>query len=183
MRPVGPGEGPWPCWAARASGRSPAAAEPGAGILYRPGGAGTGEWRRLLADLRAAPRALSLLAVAAPARRGGAATAVAHLVVVPEAEPAAAHVARLGLLVAAGWRRRGLGGRLLEWGLSWAAANGFTRATLGVLGGNEAARRFYLAHGFVEEGRRRRQYLTDRGYDDEVLMARTLEPETTSPPA
>jgi len=158
------------------------AAEPRSALLYRPGGASAGDWRRLIADLRAAPRTLSLLAVTTPAGRlRPSSEAVAHLVLAPEAEPAAAHVARLGLVVAAGWRQRGLGGRLLEAGAAWAAENGFTRVTLGVLGSNEAARRFYLAHGFVEEGRRRRQYLTPRGYDDEVLMARTLEP--TSPPA
>lgn len=71
------------------------------------------------------------------------------------------------LAVAAGWRRRGVGGRLLAAGLAEAYGRGAARAVLEVRSGNLAARRLYGRHGFGEAGRRPGYY---RDPDDDALI-------------
>lgn len=56
------------------------------------------------------------------------------------------------LYVAPGAQRRGLGRALLEHTTAMIAANGFTRATLGVFAFNEEAIRFYEQLGWVRAG-------------------------------
>ena len=92
----------------------------------------------------------------------------------PDANPASAHVAWIGMSVAAGFRGAGAGGALLETALEWAATAGFRRAVLGVFPENARAMAFYERHGFVREGLRREQYRRGDRYHDEVLMARPL---------
>ncbi len=64
----------------------------------------------------------------------------------------------LTLAVAPGWRRLGLGRRLLSAGLGEAARGGAAAALLEVAPNNVAARQLYAAAGFAEVGRRRAYY-------------------------
>ncbi|UCC48068.1 MAG: ribosomal protein S18-alanine N-acetyltransferase [Gemmatimonadota bacterium] len=67
--------------------------------------------------------------------------------------------AELGnLAVAPGWRRRGLGKRLLDWALEKARERGTERIFLEVRISNRAAQRLYERYGFVQVGLRRRYY-------------------------
>jgi RimJ/RimL family protein N-acetyltransferase len=143
------------------------AAEPRATLVLRPGEAGPPDWRRRISEALRAPHGLFLVADA-----GGA--VVGNLGLWPDANPASAHVAWIGMSVAAGWRGVGAGGALLEAAADWAASAGFLRLVLGVFPDNTPAIRFYERHGFVREGLRTAQYRRGDEYHDEVLMARPL---------
>ena len=89
---------------------------------------------------------------------------------------AAAHVADVGLTVAAAHRGKGVGHALLLEAERWAQRAGVERLTMGVLAHNERARRLYASLGYVEEGVRVGQYRLQGRPVDEVLMAKTLQP-------
>jgi putative acetyltransferase len=143
------------------------AAEPHSGLLMEPGKRGAGEWRRLIAAAGADSGRLFVVAEVEGRLAG-------NLGLRPAANAASRHVCEIGMSVAAAARGLGLGGALLELALEWAAAQGYAKATLSVLGHNAAAVRFYERHGFVHEGRRVAQFIRDGQYSDEVLMARLL---------
>jgi RimJ/RimL family protein N-acetyltransferase len=85
--------------------------------------------------------------------------------------PASRHVADLGLMVAAGARRRGIGRALLQQAVTWARASGVRKLELHVFPHNEPAIRLYESFGFEREGYRRGQYRRETGYVDAILMA------------
>lgn len=145
------------------------AGEPAVTLLLLPGETKARDWRGRIADAAEAPRALFLVAEL-DGRLSG------NLGLWPDAHPASAHVAWVGMSVAAECRGAGVGGALLEAALAWAADHEFTRAALGVFPDNLRAIGFYERHGFVREGLRRAQYRRAGEYHDEVLMARCLTP-------
>jgi len=59
----------------------------------------------------------------------------------------------IGMMVAAGWRGRGVGSALVAAAIDWARARDLHKLTLGVFPQNEAAIALYRKFGFVEEGR------------------------------
>jgi len=84
-------------------------------------------------------------------------------------------VADIGMLLAQGWRGKGIGTALLAAGLDWAAASGAHKAALEVWPHNEAGLALYRKAGFVEEGRKRRHYRRANGEIwDAILMGRPL---------
>ncbi len=143
------------------------AAEPRATLVLRPGEATPGDWRRRIAEALRSYRGLFLVA-------DGSGAVVGNLGLWPDANPASAHVAWIGMSVAAGWRGVGAGGALLEAAAEWAASAGFHRMVLGVFPDNAPAIAFYGRHGFLQEGLRTAQYRRGDEYHDEVLMARHL---------
>jgi RimJ/RimL family protein N-acetyltransferase len=143
------------------------AAEPRATLVLRPGEAAPGDWRRRITEALRAPSGLFLVAE-------GAGEVVGNLGLWPDANPASAHVAWVGMSVAAAWRGVGAGGALLEAAAEWAASAGYLRMVLGVFPTNTPAVAFYERHGFVREGLRTAQYRRGDQYHDEVLMARSL---------
>jgi len=58
----------------------------------------------------------------------------------------------LGMFVAAPWRSKGLGSRLLEAAIAWARGAGAHKVTLDVFPHNEAGIALYEKFGFVREG-------------------------------
>jgi RimJ/RimL family protein N-acetyltransferase len=64
----------------------------------------------------------------------------------------------IGMAVARDWRGRGVGSALLAAAIQWARENGLHKLILGVFPHNVAAIALYRKHGFVEEGRRAKQY-------------------------
>jgi RimJ/RimL family protein N-acetyltransferase len=100
---------------------------------------------------------------------------VGRLSIARDPHPASAHVADLGLMVAAGHRRRGIGSALLAAAEAWALASGVTKLELHVFPYNEAALALYEKRGFEREGYRRRHYRRPDGtFVDAVLMAKSL---------
>lgn len=96
---------------------------------------------------------------------------VARLSLSRDPHPASRHVADLGLMVAAGHRRRGIGRALLEEAVTWAGRVGVRKLELHVFPWNEPALALYEEFGFEREGLRRRHYLRDGEEVDAVLMA------------
>jgi RimJ/RimL family protein N-acetyltransferase len=84
-------------------------------------------------------------------------------------------VADIGMLLAQGWRGKGIGTALLKAGLDWAAWAGAHKAALEVWPHNEGGLALYRKAGFVEEGRKRRHYRRANGEIwDAILMGRPL---------
>jgi RimJ/RimL family protein N-acetyltransferase len=85
-------------------------------------------------------------------------------------------VADLGMLVAAGWRGRGVGSALLRAGIDWARRAGAHKVTLQVWPHNQAAVALYEKFGFQREGRLRRHYRRRSGeLWDAIVMGLPLE--------
>jgi len=97
--------------------------------------------------------------------------AIGRLSVARDTHPASRHVADLGLMVAAGYRRRGVGRALLQAAVDWARDADVRKLELHVFPWNEGAVALYESFGFVREGLRRRHYLRADGYADVILMA------------
>jgi RimJ/RimL family protein N-acetyltransferase len=100
---------------------------------------------------------------------------VGRLSLARDPNPASAHVADLGLMVAASHRRRGIGRGLLEAAVQWARESGVRKLELHVLPHNEAAIALYEDFGFRREGVRKGQYRRNGRYLDAVLMAYGVE--------
>ena len=60
----------------------------------------------------------------------------------------------IGMMVAAGWRGRGVGSALVAAAIEWAREQGMHKLSLSVFPHNAAAIALYRKFGFVEEGRR-----------------------------
>ena len=89
--------------------------------------------------------------------------------------PLSAHVADLGLMVGAAYRRRGIGTALLDAAEEWANAAGVTKLELHVFPHNTAAIALYDRHGYEREGYRRRHYQRPDGeLVDTILMSKLL---------
>ena len=100
---------------------------------------------------------------------------VGRLTILRDGNPVSHHVAELGLMVAAGRRRRGIGTALVDEALKWARRSGITKVELMVFPHNEPAIALYRKLGFEEEGRRRRHYVIDGRPVDAILMALHLD--------
>ena len=100
---------------------------------------------------------------------------LARLSLARDPHPASRHVADLGLMVAAGARRRGIGRMLLDEAVSWARASGIRKLELHVFPWNEPALRLYEAFGFEREGYRKRHYERDGEWVDAILMAYAVD--------
>ena len=96
---------------------------------------------------------------------------VGRLSLARDQHPASAHVADLGLMVAATHRRRGIGQALLEEAVAWARERGVTKLELHVFPHNQAAIALYDRFGFEREGYRKRHDRRRDGYVDAILMA------------
>ncbi len=66
--------------------------------------------------------------------------------------------ADLAMLVDRDWRGRGVGSALVRAGIDWARGQGLHKVSLEVFAHNEAGIALYRKSGFIEEGRRPRQY-------------------------
>ena len=101
---------------------------------------------------------------------------VGRLSVGRDPHPASAHVADLGLMVAKGRRRQGIGRALLERAVDWARRAGVSKLELHVFPHNEPAIQLYEEFGFRREGYRERHYRRDGDLVDAVLMAYEVMP-------
>ena len=131
---------------------------------------GTGPWRAV-ADERRYLRTIQRHPDAAVLVAEDGADIVGRLSLSRDPHPASRHVADLGLMVAVGARRRGIGRMLLGEAVSWARASGIRKLELHVFPWNEPALRLYEAFGFEREGYRKRHYERDGEWVDAILMA------------
>jgi RimJ/RimL family protein N-acetyltransferase len=144
-------------------------AEPEGWLISDSGWRSIGQERRYLRAVRRHPDAAVFVAE-------GDEGIVGRLSVARDPHPASRHVADLGLMVAAGFRGRGIGRALLERAVDWARAADVHKLELHVFPHNEPAIRLYDAFGFVREGFRRGHYRRGGEYVDAILMAYHVEP-------
>ena len=104
---------------------------------------------------------------------------VGRLSVARDTHPSSHHVADLGLMIAAGHRRRGIGRALLQQAVVWARGAGIRKLELHVFPWNEPALRLYEAFGFEREGLRREHYRRDSEFVDAILMAYRFPPASS----
>jgi RimJ/RimL family protein N-acetyltransferase len=126
------------------------------------------EERRYLRSLRRYPHAAVFVAEAPEG-------VVGRLSIARDAHPASYHVADLGLMVAGGYRRRGVGTALMREAERWARSAGIRKLELHVFPHNGPAIALYRKLGFRREGYRRGHYRRGEGYVDAILMARELD--------
>ena len=69
----------------------------------------------------------------------------------------------IGMAVARDWRGRGVGSALLAAAIAWARERGLHKLSLGVFPHNAAGIALYRKFGFVEEGRRVKQFRRANG--------------------
>ena len=100
---------------------------------------------------------------------------VGRLSLARDVHPSSAHVADLGLMVAASHRRRGVGRGLLDQAVAWAESAGVRKLELHVFPWNEPAIALYDAYGFEREGLRKGHYLREGVPVDAILMAFQLD--------
>ena len=96
---------------------------------------------------------------------------IGRLSLARDSHPASPHVADLGLMVAAGHRRHGIGTALLDQAVAWARENGIEKLELHVFPHNEPAIKLYERFGFEHEGLRRGHYRRGEALVDAMLMA------------
>jgi putative acetyltransferase len=100
---------------------------------------------------------------------------VGRLSLMRDPHPSSKHVADLGVMVAAGHRRLGVGTALMAAAEDWAGSAGVAKLELHVFPHNEPAIRLYEKLGYAREGLRRRHYArVEGGYSDVILMAKQL---------
>jgi RimJ/RimL family protein N-acetyltransferase len=127
----------------------------------------TSEERRYLRAVRRHPHAAVFVAEAPQG-------IVGRLSIARDPHPASEHVADLGLMVAEGHRRRGIGRALMGAAESWAREVGVRKLELHVFPHNEAAIALYESLGYVREGLRRGHYRRGGAFQDAILMAKEL---------
>ncbi len=133
-----------------------------------------GEERRQLRVLARNSAAAAVLVADAPGSG-----IVGRLTVMRDRQPACHHVADVGLMVAAAWRRRGVGRALLNAAEEWARDHEVRKLELHVFPHNEAAIALYDAAGYRREGYRRGHFRREGRFLDAILMARTLAGSNT----
>jgi RimJ/RimL family protein N-acetyltransferase len=131
---------------------------------------GTNGWRGV-ADERRYLRALRRYEHAAVFVAEADGRVVARLSIARDQHPASYHVADLGMMVAPGYRRQGIGRALLEKAVEWARAAGVRKLELHVFPHNEPAIKLYESFGFEREGYRKAHYRRGGEYVDAILMA------------
>jgi RimJ/RimL family protein N-acetyltransferase len=140
-------------------------AEPGGWLITRNSWRSTSDERRYLRALRRHAGAAVFVA------ETPAGEIVGRLSIARDVHPASRHVADLGLMVAAGQRRRGIGWGLLEAAVRWAQESDVSKLELHVFPHNAPAIALYERFGFVREGYRRGHYRRGDEYLDAILMA------------
>ncbi len=88
--------------------------------------------------------------------------------------PASEHVADVGLMVAEGYRRRGIGRALMEAAETWARDVGVRKVELHVFPYNEGALALYDQLGYRRVGVRAGHFRRSDGYVDAILMEKEL---------
>ncbi len=85
------------------------------------------------------------------------------------------HTGTLGIAIRKDFRQQGLGKKMMTAGLEWAKTSGIKKVNLEVFSTNLRAISLYKSLGFVEEGRKKCQFLINNEYVDDILMSLWFE--------
>jgi RimJ/RimL family protein N-acetyltransferase len=147
---------------------SAVSAEPEGWLLADSRWRSVGDERRWIRAVRRHPDAVLMVAESDGVLAG-------RLSIARDPHPSSAHVADLGLMVDARFRRRGIGSALLVAAEEWARSAGVTKLELHVFPHNVPAITLYAKHGYEREGYRRRHYRRPNGtVVDTILMSKLL---------
>ena len=147
-------------------------AEPEGWLISVNGWRGAADERRYLRAIRRYPHAAVF--VAEDEEEEG--ELVGRISLARDQHPASYHVADLGLMVSASYRRQGIGRALLEAAVGWAREAGVPKLELHVFPWNEPGIKLYEQFGFEREGYRRDHYRRGDGqFADAILMAYRVE--------
>jgi RimJ/RimL family protein N-acetyltransferase len=141
------------------------AAEPGGWLVVDGGWRTTADERSYLRALRRYRDAAVFVA------ETGDHGIVGRLSLGRDPHPASRHVADLGVMVAAAFRRQGIGRALLAQSVDWARDVGVRKLELHVFPHNHAAIALYEDFGFRREGYRKAHYRRGGEFLDAILMA------------
>ncbi len=78
-------------------------------------------------------------------------------------QPSSHGYGEVGMAITREWRGRGVGSALMEAAIEWSRERGLHKLSLGVWPHNAAAIALYRKYGFVEEGRRVKQFRRQSG--------------------
>ncbi len=81
------------------------------------------------------------------------------------------HAGTLGIAISRGYRHRGIGTNMIRHALKWAKSAGIEKVNLEVFSSNQNAIEAYRKIGFRIEGAKKRQFVIDGQYVDDVLMS------------
>ena len=84
------------------------------------------------------------------------------------------HTAELGITLLKEFRRLGVGSALMEEMIRWAKEKQLEKICLSVFSTNGSAIALYRKFGFEVEAVRKKQFKTEKGYVNEILMAKFL---------
>jgi RimJ/RimL family protein N-acetyltransferase len=100
---------------------------------------------------------------------------VGRLSLMRDPHPASSHVADLGLMVSASYRRQGIGSALMAAAETWARESKIEKLELHVFPYNTAAIALYEKLGYEHEGLRKQHYIRSGGRRlDVILMAKLV---------
>jgi RimJ/RimL family protein N-acetyltransferase len=143
-------------------------AEPEGWLVSDGGWRSVGDERRYLRAIRRSKHATVLVAELNGEIAG-------RLSIARDPHPASRHVADLGLMVAQGYRRRGVGRVLMLAAEVWARGAGVVKIELHVFPHNEGAIGLYEELGYRREGLRLKHYRRGDELLDVILMAKEIE--------
>ena len=163
IRPAEPGDA-----AALVELATSVASEPEGWLLADARWRSVGDERRYIRALRRHPHAALFVA-------DSDGQLVGRLSLSRDPNPASTHVADLGLMVAAGHRRRGIGTALLQAAESWVRTARISKLELHVFPHNAPAIALYERLGYLREGLRHDHYRRPDGkFVDAILMAKRV---------
>ncbi|MFJ7676547.1 GNAT family N-acetyltransferase [Peribacillus sp. NPDC097206] len=87
------------------------------------------------------------------------------------------HTGTFGMMIRKGYREMGIGSMLLQALLDWAESNPFIeKVSLGVFASNHGAITLYKKMGFIEEGRKVKEFkMSENEYVDDILMYKLVK--------
>jgi len=85
------------------------------------------------------------------------------------------HIVNVRTWVTEKYRGQGLGSQMMEYGINWSKEQGVEKICLEVFSNNPTAVQFYKKYGFLVEGNRKRQYILQNEYVDEIFMSKFLQ--------
>jgi RimJ/RimL family protein N-acetyltransferase len=84
------------------------------------------------------------------------------------------HTANFRIWIAPKFQGYGIGTKLMQYTLQWARHHGLEKVCLDVFADNKRAISMYKKYGFVIEGHRKKQFILDGKYVDEIFMSRFM---------